>query len=159
MPRKRTGFFTSSTARKKPRTQSRTEPMQDVLTVDEWYGATLISAKRRNSKAQLQFAYYGFRDFDALESILQQPVDFTDSYNTEPDYPFAFDWLDLAVHFKNKTAIGYFQRRLNEKEFSEAYLDYKRRIRPYCDLKKWEVAATDKAPEEEPQTSRAKNTR
>lgn len=160
------GFF-SNGRRKRKKTVAKSPPLQSVIPYLVWLDNTYIQAKRIRylhngeqlfTRAQLEIALCAFRDFDKLEEEQINPVDFTEIYNTPPEYVVGFDWLDLAVSYKDPDAIAYFKSRLGEKEFFEQYQNYVRTIRSECDLRKHVPDKISEPPKESsaPATKRAR---
>ncbi|KTC88008.1 MULTISPECIES: hypothetical protein [Legionella] len=99
----------------------------------------ISSRRQRYSGAQFEVALIQFADIKMLKTVMDKNVyvDF-DSVDIQRDWTVGFDWLDLAVSYRDTHAIEYFQTRLEEDAFRSAYEDYKKEIRPDCTLINYE---------------------
>lgn len=135
---------------KNSKKSSQTKTME-TLDFNDYLDDTIRDAKRirkisdrrqRYSGAQFELALIGFADIKKLKTVMDEDtyVNFEEA-NIERDWTVGFDWLDLAVSYRDEDAIEYFQTQLEEEYFRTAYEDYKTEVRPDCSLINYEQCA------------------
>ncbi|CEK12040.1 hypothetical protein [Legionella hackeliae] len=123
------------------------KPAKRKLKYSEYLDEILILARRIGevspgkqlySSAQFELALVSFGDLKALKKEMAPDIE-VEFPELKSDWLAGFDWLDLAVSYHDEDAISYFQERLENKNFSKIYKQYKENCRPDCALQRYEL--------------------